>query len=80
MANRVLALAGKGIGPKVFTGNLGKPKAKIVGACEEDVILIKGDGFELELKGCGVHELPCADYMLAEYHGERFMICTLHAG
>ena len=80
MANRVLGLAGRGKGPRVFTGNLGTPKVKIAGACETDAVIVRGQDFELEFKGCGVHQIPCSDYVEVEYHGEKFMICTLHAG
>jgi len=81
MADRILALAGKGVGPNVYTANLGdKVRAKVVGLVEGCCVLIKGDGFEQRLESNGSHELPNSVFMSAEYHGESFMICTLHAG
>jgi hypothetical protein len=87
VANRIIALAGKGKGPVVYTGNLGHARAKIVGMKDGHVVVRAGftNCFDDECAMLyadkdgmfAVGEFP---FMQAEYHGESFMVCTLHAG
>ncbi len=79
MADRILALAGKGQGPRVYTGNFKKVKAKICGLPDDGVVTIEGDEF-LRTVGNGTHEIPTSSFVTCNYQGESFMICTLHAG
>lgn len=88
MADRILALAGKGKGPVIYTGNLGNTKAKICGMKDGNLMIaanFSGD-FEnhpsqvLHIEKDGRYDAGAFPYMQAEYNGESFMICTLHAG
>lgn len=79
VADRILALAGPGKGPKVYTGNFKTVRAKICGLPEDGMVIITGDEF-LRTVGNGTHEMPSSSYVSCEYQGKSFMICTLHAG
>lgn len=79
MADRLLALVGKGRGPVLRTAGMREPRLRVHGLLEGERLTVETDSETLIIDKSGVHEIEVTGWVQIASEGEcKDLICTVH--